>query len=64
MKKIVLILSTGDSIFCGMASSLMSYLLVRTEQILVPLHGNRDYVSIKNIYCEELQQYVTYVAYD
>ena len=64
MKKISIILSTGDMIFCGMASSLLSYLLMRTEQILVPFNGNREYAIIQNIYSEEHDEYVTYIAHD
>jgi hypothetical protein len=64
MKKISIKLSSGEVIFCGMASSLLSYLLVHMEQILVPLHGNRDYVVIHNIYCEEHKAFVTYIAHD
>jgi hypothetical protein len=64
MKKISIKLASGETIFCGMASSLLSYLLVRMEQIFVPLHGNREYVVIHNIYCEELKDFVTYIAHD
>lgn len=62
MKKIILILESGEEILCGQASSLYNYLLTKLNQHIVPLHGNREYALVKNLYSEEYDQFVVYKA--
>ena len=60
MKKVIIILESGEEIECGYARSLFSYFMGAFNRILVPIQGDKAYVLIKNIYHEELDQYVSY----
>jgi len=62
MKKIYLILPSGDLRFLGLATSLYDYLLEKKKKVIVPFHGRKDYSLVKNIYSKEHKQYVTYQA--
>jgi hypothetical protein len=60
MKKIVMILESGEEIVLGHATSLFKYLLNKIGYPIVPIHGNREYSLIKNIYDNKHKQFVTY----
>ncbi len=62
MKEIIIILESGEEIACGHARSLFSYFLGTINKVIVPIHGNKGYVLIKNMYHEGLDQYVSYKA--
>jgi hypothetical protein len=62
MKKIVLVLNSGEEIVLGHATSLFKYLLRIESRVIVPIHGNRDYSIVKNVYNKMCDQYVTYKA--
>lgn len=60
MRKIVMILESGEEIFCGFATSVFKYLQGVYQCNIVPLHGNREYAMVRNIYNEERRQLVSY----
>lgn len=60
MKKIFMILESGEEIFCGFATSIFKYLLSTYEFRIVPMSGNREYVLIRNVYNHERNQIVSY----
>jgi hypothetical protein len=60
MKKIILVLDSGEEIILGHASSLFKFLLNYIGNVIVPIHGNREYTLVKNIYDENHNQFVTY----
>ena len=62
MKKIYIVLSTGEEKLVGLANSLYEYLLAVKKKQIVPLHGNIDYILVHNIYNKKRDQYVTYKA--
>ena len=62
MKKIYLVLSTGQEILVGYATSLYDYLLEKKKKSIVPLHGHIDYMLVHNLYSKKYKQFVTYKA--
>lgn len=62
MKKIVMILASGEEIFCGFATSIYKYLLITYKNKYVPLNGDRKYVFIRNLYLQDTNQIVSFKA--
>lgn len=55
-----MILESGEEIYCGFSTNIFKYLQSVFGANFVPLHGNRDYAVIKNIYSEEHNQLVSF----
>lgn len=55
-----MILESGEEIFCGVGSSLFKYFLHTHRLKLVPMSGDRNYNTIRNIFSEEHEQFVSY----
>jgi hypothetical protein len=64
MKKIVMILESGEEILCGYARSIFKYYKKMTGLKLVPMNGDKNYTQIRNLYDHNLNQFVTYKAVD
>ncbi len=62
MKKIIIILESGEEIFSGFADSLLKHLMFLYGGKYVPLSGNKDYTCIRNMYNPYYNQFVTYKA--
>ena len=62
MKKIILVLESGEEILCGYARSIFKYYKKMTGIRLTPLSGDKGYVQIRNVYDFERDQLVTYKA--
>lgn len=60
MRKIIMILESGEEIFCGVATNVFKYLQSAYGGNFVPLHGNRDYAIIRNVYDQKRNQLVSY----
>lgn len=60
MKNIIRITKDGSQQKVGVAESIHDYLLAEQHAHIVPMSGNKDYTHIDNIYCEELDDFVTY----
>jgi hypothetical protein len=60
LKQIFIILEDGMRICVGLAESLYEWFLLAEERVIVPLSGNRDYISVRPIYNEQYDQFVTY----
>ena len=53
-------MESGEEIVLGYSTSLFRYLLNNRKEIIVPIHGNRNYTIVKNIYNDMCDQFVTY----
>ncbi len=62
MKKIIIILESGEEIFSGFADTLFKHLFHMYGGKYVPLNGNREYTCIRNMYNPHFDQFVTYKA--
>ena len=62
MKKIILVLESGEEILCGYARSIFKYYRKMTGIRLIPLNGDKSYIQIRNVYDYERNQLVTYKA--
>jgi len=62
MKKILIVLSTGQEILIGYAESIYEWIKEIEERIIVPFHGHNDYIVVHNVYNEAYDDYVTYKA--
>lgn len=60
MKKIYIVLDTGEEIFVAHATSLYNYFKATRNKVIVPFNGNLDYILVKNIYYPKLKQFVSY----
>lgn len=60
MKKIFMILPSGEEVFCTEAPNLLMFLKYLTGFTIVPFNGNEEYTHIENIYSEDAHQFVTY----
>lgn len=60
LKKIIRITRDGESKEVGLANSIYDFLLAEEEKEVVPMCGNKHYQFIDNIYCTELDDYVSY----
>ena len=64
MKNIIRITKDGNETKVGVAESIYAYLLAEEHNHIVPMSGDKDYKSIDNIYCEELDEFVSYKSED
>ena len=60
MKKIILVLESGEEILIGYARSVFKYFKMMYGYKLVPLNGDKKYIQIRNVYDEDRKQFVTY----
>lgn len=60
LKKIIRVTKDGESVVAGLANSIYEYLLAVEEAEIVPMCGNKDYITIDNVYCSEIDDIVSY----
>jgi hypothetical protein len=60
MKKIIMVLESGEEIFCGVARSVYKYLKATYNVKITPLHGDKQYALVKNVYSNEHDQLVSF----
>jgi len=60
MKKIIMVLPSGEEKVVGLADSIYDYLLATEEVEVTPLCGKKDYIYIDGVYCTEQDQIVSY----